>query len=530
MWYNMANDRRSFMTFAEEKQENIMQKKKVGFASGIGFILAAAGSAVGLGNLWAFPYKTSANGGAAFVIIYVLAVLIIGLVTMIAEIFLGKRAQANPVTAYKKVSKKLGWVGLVAILIPGFIACYYSVLGGYTVKFALNSFVGNAGNFGAFTGNVGDVILMTAIFIALAMVIIMGGVKDGIEKASKVLMPALFLILVAIVVYSLTLGEGVAEGLAFYLKPDFSVLTWKSVLAALGQAFYSLSLGMGIMVTYGSYAGKEINLVKSTGMICLFDTVVALLGGLAIFPAVFHYSAVNGIPASEIGMGGVGLMFQTLPLVFENMGVIGQVVSFFFFAMVIIAAVTSVISLLEVVTQFVIQKAHVDRKKSTALVAVICWLISIPIGISLGMVLNGDSSFTVFGQDLLDLFDIITNTVLMPVCAFLGCICVGWIIGGKNAVNEIELDGPKMGFIGKVFPVMVKFVTPILIAVVEIFGLIDLILPAGENGRVFDKNGLAIVITAYALIAVCAIIYVIFFRKRDTGTNEDEKIIVSEDE
>ena len=499
-----------------------MQKKKVGFASGIGFVLAAAGSAVGLGNLWAFPYKTSANGGAAFVILYVLSVLVVGLVTMIAEIHIGRRAQANPVTAYKKIRGGFGWIGFVCVLVPIIISCYYSVLGGYTVKFSLNSFVGNAGNFAAFAGNPGDVILNSAIFIALAMVIIMGGVKDGIEKASKVLMPALFLILVAVVIYSLTLGEGVSDGLKFYLKPDFSVITWKSVLAALGQAFYSLSLGMGIMVTYGSYSGKEINLVRSSALICIFDTLVALLGGLAIFPAVFHYSAVNGIPTSELGMGGVGLMFQTLPLVFEDMGALGQVVSFFFFAMVGIAAVTSVISLLEVGTQFVIQKFRVSRKKSTALVAFLCVLVSVPVGISLGMALNGDSSFTVFGQDLLDLLDIITNTVLMPVCAFLGCIGVGWIIGGKRAVQEIEESGTPMGAFGGLFAVMVKYVTPLLIAVVEVFGIFDLILPAGESGRSFDGNGLAIVLCAAVLLLIGVAVYFLCFSKRDTGTNADE--------
>ena len=257
-----------------------MEKKKVGFASGIGFILAAAGSAVGLGNLWGFPYKTSQNGGAAFVLIYIACVLLIGFVTMLSEIYLGRRSQANPMTAYKMVNKNLGWCGLVAIMIPAFIICYYSVLGGWTTKYALNSFSGNAGIVSTFSVNTGEVILYTALFLVLSVTIIMGGVKDGIEKASKVLMPVLFLILVAIAIYALTLGSGVREGLAFYLKPDFSDITFKSVLVAMGQAFYSLSLGMGIMITYGSYTGKEVNLVRSTAMVCVFDTVVALLAGL----------------------------------------------------------------------------------------------------------------------------------------------------------------------------------------------------------------------------------------------------------
>ncbi|MCQ2450622.1 MAG: sodium-dependent transporter [Clostridia bacterium] len=505
-----------------------MEKKKIGFASGIGFILAAAGSAVGLGNLWGFPYKTSANGGAAFVLVYIASVLLIGVITMVAEIFIGKRAQANPVTAFKSIKKSFGWIGLIGVVIATFITCYYAVLGGYTTKYALNSFVGNAGNFEKFAGNRGDVILMTAIFIAFAMVIIMGGIKEGIEKASKILMPALFMILVMVVVYSLSLGEGVMDGVKFYLKPDFSVLNGKSILAAMGQAFYSLSLGMGIMVTYGSYAGKEINIVKSTAMICIFDTLIALLAGLAIFPAVFHYSATQGVPTSEIGMGGVGLMYKTLPMVFESMGTGGKVVSFFFFSMVVIAAVTSVISLMEVATQFVIQKWKFDRKKSTAIVTVFCFAVSIPVGISLGSVLNEKTTFVVFGQDLLDLFDIITNNVLMPVCAFLSCLAVGWLLNPKKAIAEIEAEGYKMGVFGKIFAFMVKYITPLLIAVIEVFGIRDLVYPLVDKTREFSKDGLYIVLTAAALLLVCIVVYFVFFKNAYTGTNEDEKTEINE--
>lgn len=445
-----------------------MEKKKVGFASGIGFILAAAGSAVGLGNLWGFPYKTSQNGGAAFVLIYVACVLLIGFVTMLSEIYLGRRAQANPMTAYKMIHKNLGWCGLVAIVIPAFIICYYSVLGGWTTKYALNSFSGNAGIVGTFSVNTGEVILYTAIFLVLSMMIIMGGVKDGIEKASKVLMPVLFLILVAIAVYALTLGSGVREGLSFYLKPDFSGITFKSVLVAMGQAFYSLSLGMGIMITYGSYTGKEVNLVRSTAMICIFDTLVALIAGLAIFPSVAHFD-----PALLGSSKGVALMFIILPQVFESMGGVGQVVSFAFFVMVDIAAITSVVSLIEVVTQFVIQKFHAHRKRAALIVAGVCFLVSIPIGISLGHVaILEEASPALFGLDWLTFFDEVTNTVLMPVCALFSCIVVGWFITPRRAVAEIEAGGtPMAGWLKKVYAVMIRFVTPALILIVEIGGL-----------------------------------------------------------
>ncbi|MBR2634592.1 MAG: sodium-dependent transporter [Clostridia bacterium] len=498
-----------------------MEKKQNGFASGLGFILAAAGSAVGLGNLWGFPYKTHANGGAAFVLVYVACVLFIGIVTMLCEIYIGRRAKANPVTAFKFASSKIGWFGVLAVIIPGFISCYYAVLGGYTVRFTVNSFGTNAGSFVSFAEKEWLVILFTAVFIGTALLVVMGGVKDGIEKSSKVLMPALFIILVGTVIFSLSLGEGVSEGLAFYMKPDFSKLSGSGILAAMGQAFYSLSLGMGAMVAYGSYTGKEVNLLKSTAMICLCDTGVALLAGFAIFPAVYHYTATTGLEAGSFQ--GVGLMFQTLPLVFEDLGFIGKVIQFFFFFMVSIAAVTSVISLFEVVSQFFIQKFRIRRKKVVMAVAVVAVLISVPIGISLGQVLGGkENAIVIFGQNLLDLFDIITNTVLMPVCAFFSCITVGWIIGPKKFSREMEQDGQKLGLFSSLFSVMVKFVTPLLILAIEIFGVYDLVFPVVDSARSFSANGLGITLSAYGLLALGTVIYFVFLKNSDTGTNEDE--------
>ena len=486
-------------------------KKTVGFASSLGFILAAAGSAVGLGNIWAFPYKTSQNGGAAFVLLYIACVIFIGFVTMLSEIYLGRRAAANPITAYKKVSKNLGWCGLVAITIPVFITCYYSVLGGWTTKFAVNSFRGNAGILATFSVNTGEVILYTAIFVAIASIIIACGVEEGIERMSKVLMPILFLIVVGVAIYSLTLGEGVAEGLSFYLKPDFSVITVKSVLAAMGQAFFSLSLGMGIMLTYGSYTGKGINVVKSTAMICLFDTAVALIAGLAVFPAVAHFD-----PSLLGSSRGVALIFIILPQVFDSMGVTGKIVSFAFFQMVVIAAVTSVMSLIEVATQFVIQKFKANRKVSALIVSGICFLVSIPVGISLGHVaILEESSPVLFGLDWLTFFDEVTNTVLMPVCALFACIAVGWIIKPKDAIREMEDEGCRMpSWLERFYSVMIRYITPLLIVIVEIGGL------ASE----IQSGNIAVVVFAYGLIAACVIVYFAFFRNHDTGCNADEKL------
>ncbi len=499
-------------SYAKKEKEKIqVEQKKVGFASSIGFILAAAGSAVGLGNIWGFPYKTADNGGAAFVLVYIACVLLIGFVTMLCEIYIGKRSAANPITSYKNVNKNVGWFGLVAIAIPAFIICYYSVLGGWTAKYALNSFSGNAGIIAGFSTNVGEVVLYTVIFMALSVYIILGGVQDGIEKMSKVLMPILFIIIVGVACYSLTLGEGVAEGLQFYLKPDFSALNAKAIVTAMGQAFFSLSLGMGAMITYGSYTGREINIVKSTGMICLFDTVVALLAGLAIFPAVAHFD-----PSLLGSASGVGLMYIVLPQVFDSMGTVGQFVSFAFFAMVVIAAITSVVSLIEVVTQFVLQKFKVDRKKAALTVAAVCFFVSIPVGISLGQVgiMEDPNGLALFGMDWLTFFDEVTNTVLMPVCALFAVLAVGWIITPKKAFEEIESLGTKFpNWLKGLFTVMVRFITPALIVIVEINGIISEI-----------RNGAsAVVIFAYALVAICAIVYFAFLRNSYTGVNADEE-------
>lgn len=488
-----------------------MAKKRNGFASGIGFILAAAGSAVGLGNLWGFPYKTSQNGGAAFVLIYIAWVILIGFFTMISEVFLGKRAQANPITVYKKVNKKVGWFGLVAVAIPTFIICYYSVLGGWTVKYAVNSFAGNSGIIGTFSVNTFEVILVTGVFLLLSALIIMGGVEKGIEKMSKILMPMLFLIVVGIAVYSLTLGEGVKEGLEFFLKPDFSTITAKSILIAMGQAFYSLSLGMGIMITYGSYTGNEISLTKSCAMICVFDTLVALVGGLAIFPAVAHFD-----PELLGKSKGVALMFIILPEVFESLGMVGKFVSFAFFLMVGIAAVTSVVSLIEVATQFVIQKYKANRKIAAIVIITFCFLVSIPVGSSLGHVaILEEEGLTLFGLDWLTFFDEVTNTVLMPVGALFACFTVGWLIKPENAIREMREGGTQIpAWFAKIFSIMVRFVTPILILIVEIAGLYDEI----------SSGNYAVVIFAYGLVIACIIVYFLFFANTYTGVNADEKL------
>ncbi len=504
-------------------------KKKNGFASGIGFILAAAGSAVGLGNIWGFPYKTAKYGGAAFVFVYILCVLLIGSIALVAEIYLGRRAQANTVTAYKKVRKGLGWVGLLVCLIPVFIACYYSVLGGWTLRFAMNSFqsvpdANNALSFGSFISNPYEPVIYTVIFLALAALIIMGGIKGGIEKASKVLMPILFFIVVAIAIYSLTLGEGVAKGLEFYLVPKFENLSFDGVIAAMGQAFYSLSLGMGIMVAYGSYTGKEIKIGRSITMISIFDTMVALLAGLAIFPAVGALAPDLFTPENSGSLGGVGLVYSVLPMIFVEMGEIGQFVSFFFFAMIVIAAVTSVISLVETGVQFFIQKFKAPRKIATLAVCGLCCLVSIPVAWSVGGAFDG--SIILFEKyDMLTFMDDMTNVVLMPIGAFCSCIAIGWFMDEKLTFNPFKTrdmlsnDGLELHpAFANIFAIMVKYVTPVLILFIEVVGVLTRVVPSlGGDISFLFTIGFAVILAVISIV-----LYFTIFINRNTGTNADE--------
>ena len=359
----------------------------------------------------------------------------------------------------------------------------------------------------------------------MSAIIIMGGVKDGIEKASKILMPALFIIVVLIAIYALCLGEGVAEGLNFYLNPDFSKLGFEGVLAAMGQAFYSLSLGMGIMIAYGSYTGKEIKIGKSAILVCIFDTLVALIAGLAIFTSIGHFNPNAFNEGSGVALKSVGLMYQTLPQVFASLGWFGKIVSFLFFAMVTIAALTSVISLLEVATQFVIQKFKVKRKKATLILALFCFAVSIPVAWSVGGAFNG--KITLFGFDMLTFFDEITNTVLMPVGACVSCIVIGWLVekgtfkqrlNPFNTYRALEQDGLALGKVGKLFAIMVKYVTPLLILLLEVFGIIAKF----NEYFALNLNFVWILAGAIVLMAVGVTVYFVFFRNVETGCNADE--------
>lgn len=474
------------------------QKKQQGFGSKIGFILAAAGSAVGLGNIWRFPYLVGRHGGGAFVLVYLLSVLLLGTVVMIAEMFIGKRAQRDIVNSYGKANKWLKWIGLLGVMVPFIISTYYAVIGGwasgYAVEYVISSnAIAQGGAGAAFDSFIGDPvrsILFFALFLVAAILIVCGGVQKGIEKAGKILMPALFVLLIAVIIAAMCLpgkGEGqtVVDGLTFYLgKFDFEALGWNGVIAAMGQAFFSLSLGMGVMIAYGSYTGKGINLAKSALTVCGLDTLVALLAGFAIFPAMF--ATGNSALVSE---AGAGLMFIALPEVFAAMGPAGNFVGFMFFTLVIFAAITSLISLIEVVSQYTLEKYQWSRAKATCVFGGIIGLIGLFVCLSQGYI-----KYNLFGFDLLTYFDEVTNAVIMPILAFAACITVGYVIKPKNVMKELEEMGSS--FKGQKFWLaMTMSVTPALVLIVLIMGVIDKFKVYNNYGYVLGGAVVLIVLT-----------------------------------
>ena len=405
------------------------------------------------------------------------------------------------------------------------IGFYYTVIGGYTVKYALNSFSDTPTDLKAFSGNIGEVILFSAIFLFTVVVIISAGVKQGIEKSSKILMPTLILILIGIVIYCLCLGDGVKEGLNYYLNPDFKALGAKGFLSAMSQAFFSISIGVGALLTYGSYVGKEVNIGKSVLWIAFFDTFVALLAGLAIFPAIYHYQAETG---QQLAVNGIALLFESMPLIFGSLGIGGKIISFLFFGMVAIAAITSLISLIEVLAQYIIQRYNLKRKKACLIVAIFTFLVSIPIGISLGFALNGKSMMVIGNRSFLEILDQIVVSVFIPIAALFLALSVGWFMYKPTNKKEffdfryltmkLKEEGLNFGKLTYVFAFIVKYIAPLLILGVDILGLVDNIFPESK----FDLAGLIVEIIGLSLVAVLIVVYFLFIAKKNTGDNESE--------
>ena len=446
------------------------------FSGSLGFVLAAAGSAVGLGNIWRFPYLAARDGGGLFLLIYVVLAVTFGFTLLITEVAIGRRSQQGPLTAYKFFNPRWAFLGWMAFLVPYIIYPYYCVIGGWVLKyFATYLSLGGRettddGYFTGFITSVWEPLVLMTIFAAICFYIVYRGVEKGIEKYSRIIMPLLVIIVIFISIYSLfishTDNNGVTrtglEGAAVYFFPNFDGLTLQRfmtiVLDAMGQLFYSLSIAMGIMVAYGSYMKKSVNLGKAVDRIEIFDTIIAILAGLMIIPSVYVFMGTEGMKA------GPGLMFIALPKVFDDFGAIGMVIGMVFFLMVLFAAITSAVSILEAIVASMMDKFGWSRKKSVVVMSATCFVWSVLVCLGYNVLYfeytlpNG-----AVGQ-LLDIFDYVSNNILMPILAICTCILIGWVVKPKLLVGEMRLNG--YHFRRKpLYIVMLKYVVPILLTI-----------------------------------------------------------------
>jgi NSS family neurotransmitter:Na+ symporter len=447
------------------------------WGSKFGFVMAAAGSAVGLGNIWRFPYIVGQNGGGAFVLLYLGCVLLIGVPLLFSEMGLGRATKKSTIGAFKDTGGGVFWTGLgamLALLVSFFVLSYYGVIAGWTIGYIGKTITGNTGNFAEFAANAGATIPLMALFTLVTIIIVIGGISGGIEKAAKILMPVLFVLIFAVAIRALML-DGAMAGVEFYLKPDFSKITANSVLAALGQAFFSMSIGWGIMVTYGSYLPKSANLVSSGVWVGLMDTGVALLAGLMIFPAVFAFG--------KSPEAGPTLVFQVLPDIFSSMPG-GIVVGSLFFLLLTVAALTSSISMLEVPASYFIDEKNWTRKKSAIVVGVMVFIVGIPSALS-----HGSSDFftnmsmTVFGQEVTGFQGIIDywfGTFFIVVVAFTTVVYVAWKLPISLIVDEMAAGASDSwkpgGTKSNIFVFFIRYIGPIVILAVllnmmGVFGL-----------------------------------------------------------
>ena len=444
-----------------------MEKKRGSFTDKLGFVLAAAGSAVGLGNLWRFPYLAAKHGGGIFLLIYLILAVTFGFALMVTEIALGRKTRLSAVGAYPALDKRFKFLGYLSSVIPFLITPYYCVIGGWVLKYLvvfLTGQVSSAATDEFFTGYIAQPaapVIFFVIYVTVGMVAVLLGVEGGIEKASKFMMPVLVVMTIFISVFSL-MQPGAMEGLRYYLLPDFSRFSATTVMAAMGQLFYSMSLAMGIMITYGSYMKKETNLEKSVRQIEIFDTGIAFMAGLMIIPAVFAFSG-----GSEEALGkGPSLMFITLPKVFDNMK-FGTLVGAAFFLLVLFAALTSSISLTETLVSIVVDKFKFSRKKACGIVYAGLLALGIPVSLGFGIW----SFIKPLGMSLLDFFDFTSNSVLMPIAAIGTCIFVGFVIKPKTLIEEVEVNGKfKMK---KFYSIMIKYIAPVCLVAILIFAVME---------------------------------------------------------
>jgi NSS family neurotransmitter:Na+ symporter len=446
--------------------------------SSFGFIMAAAGSAVGLGNIWRFPYITGENGGGAFVFVYILCVLLIGLPLLYNEVALGRLTGKNPIGAMKATSNNKFWLlpGIISVVICFMVLTYYSVIAGWTVGYIITELINIPVSFGEFIQTPKYIIPLTFVFMLFTIVVILGGVSGGIEKAAKLLMPLLFFLILAIAIRGVTL-PGAMAGIEYYLRPDFSKINGTVILAALGQAFFSMSVGWGLMITYGSYLPKSTNIISSGIWIGSMDTVVALLGGLMVFPAVF-----------ALGMepnAGPALVFEILPKVFDAIPG-GNIIGALFFLLLMVAALTSTISMLEVPVGYLIDEKKINRKKAAWSVGILAMVISIPSILS-----SIDGNFfqtvkfnlgSISKTGWFDIMDWVFGTLGVTVLCFLLALYSGWAFKTKELVTEISLGSKGFNVPnqllfgltpGHIWVFFIRFVCPIVIGLVllDLFGV-----------------------------------------------------------
>ncbi len=451
-----------------------MNERKA-FKGSVGFVLAAAGSAVGLGNIWRFPYLAAKDGGGLFLVVYIVLALTFGFTLLTTEIAIGRKTKQSPLTAYGKLKEKWKPLGIIACLVPIMILPYYVTIGGWVLKYFLVYLTGHgaeAAADGYFTGYITretEPVVMMFIFLFIVAFIIYLGVNKGIESSSKIIMPLLIILVIGISVYSLTISYTDAsnvtrtglQGLKAYVIPDFDGMTVKKfftvVMDAMGQLFFSLSVAMGIMIAYGSYVSDDANLGRSINQIEIFDTAVAFLAGVMIIPSVFVFMGREGMEAS-----GPSLMFVSLPKVFASMGVAGNVIGCMFFAMVLFAALTSAVSVMEAVVSSFMDEFKIGRTRAT----VIEWIVAL-VGAVIVCLGYNKLYFDIklpngAHAQILDIMDYISNNALMPVVAISTCILIGWVVKPDIIIDEVEKTGAKMG--RKVlYTVMIKWVAPILL-------------------------------------------------------------------
>ena len=444
-----------------------MVKKRSGFTGGLGFVFATAGSAVGLGNLWRFPYLAAKYGGGIFLLCYIILAMTFGLALMITEIAIGRKTGKSAIEAYGALNKKWDFLGKISSVVPMIILPYYCVIGGWVIKYFFVFVTGQGhaaageGYFEGFISQATEPVVWLLIYIAFTAVVVMLGVEKGIEKFSKVLMPVLVVLSIGIAIYTVTL-DGAGAGVKYYFMPDFGKFSVMTVLAALGQLFYSMSISMGILITYGSYMPKETSIEKSAHQIEIFDSGIAIIAGLMIVPSVFVFTGGDEAMLQK----GAGLMFEMLPKIFDTIP-LGNVIGVVFFLLVFFAALTSSISLMETVVSIIQDKFGLKRKTVCLIVVAGCILLALPSSLGYGIW----DSVKIFGLSFLDFFDFVSNSVIMPIVAILTCIFVGYVIKPKTLIDEIAIS--KKFKSEKLYIVIIKYIAPFCILAILISSVLN---------------------------------------------------------